>query len=343
MGMGLQLRLLKLTGVTLCMAVLTGTMSYTDVLAAEKYPLTYEDVTDQNEPYMELTEDAEDYTVLPGDSLWKIAEKQLGDGNYYVKLANANRAVLSDPDLIYPGMVLNLSQTGYIIRTEAKYGGIQMGEYSMDMPYGWTIGVTQSGDAGGNFVMSGDGAIACLIQDKEKETTANVLDWEKCTQKITDYVRKNYNKQVSELTFEHYRMENQEDATGELYLYSYTWYISPEDYPTLTCKVCVGLKLTDHIQAEFVGYSLDDDYDIQGCVRYVTASFEEHFDPNSSETFTVNGSNMRIIPESEWELEGMYDSFAYMDEFFTALLNEATGTETTEKSSGEKLIDRMSR
>lgn len=340
--MGLGLQLLKQIGLYTIGAVIFGTACM-EACAAEKYPLTYEDVTDQNEPYMALTEDAQDYTVLPGDSLWKIAENQFGDGKYYLELANNNHEMISNPDLIYPGMVLTISQTGYIIRKEGKYGGIQMGEYSIDMPYGWTIGTTSSGNAGANFVMSGDGAIACLIKDKEKETAASVLDWEACTRQITDYAKENYSNRATELNFQHYHMENQKDATGELYLYSYIWYISPDTYPTLTCKVCVGLKLTDHIQAEFVGYTLDDDYDIQGCVRYVTASFEEHFNSERAKGFTVNNSNMSILPEPEWELEGMYDSFAYIDEFFNALLNKATGTETTQKSSSEKLIDRMSR
>ncbi len=341
--MGLGLRSIQKIGIyILGAAILFSTMPVIVVFAAEEYPLTYEGVISQTDSYMALTEDAKDYTVLSGDSLWKIAEKQLGDGNYYPELANTNRDILSDPDLIYPGMVLNISRTGYIERKEAKYGGIQMGDYSMDMPYGWKTGMTQSGEAGANFVMTGDGAIACLVQDKKKETTTSVLDWESCMKQVADYAEKNYDKQVSELNFEHYHMENQKDATGELYLYSYIWHISPDDYPSLTCKVCVGLKLTDHIQAEFVGYVLDD-YDIHGCVRYVASSFEEHFTPDSSEKFTVNDSNMSIVPESEWELEGMYDSFAYIDEFFTSLLNKVTETKEDEKSSREKLFGRMSR
>lgn len=140
----------------------------------------------------------------------------------------------------------------------------------------------------------------------------------------------NYPGQVSDLLFERYRMEKQDTLSGELYLYSYTWHISPTDYPNLTCKVCIGLKLTEHIQAEFVGYTLDD-YDIRGCVRYITASFEEHFDSGKNGKFTVNDSNMSIVPETEWPLAGMYNSFAYMDEFFSALLNKALETETEEK------------
>ncbi|MDE5932792.1 MAG: LysM peptidoglycan-binding domain-containing protein [Lachnospiraceae bacterium] len=330
--MGLRLRSVKKTGALfLSAAVLMSALPCLEVFAAEQYPLVYDDMYAKDENYMALTEGSEDYVVLPGDSLWKIAEELFGDGNAYAVLANTNRDVVTNPDLIYPGMRLNVSRTGYIHRKEAVYGGIQMGSYSMDMPHGWAVGTTQSGGAGGNFVMSGDGTVACLIQDRTKEVSTDVLDWQKCTEQIAAYAEEHYRDQVTDLRFEHYRMEEQADASGEVYLYSYTWHISPDDYPTLTCRVCIGLKLTEHIQAEFVGYTLDD-YDIQDCVRYVTASFEEHFDAENAETFTVNDSNMRIVPETEWTLNGMYNSFAYMDEYFTALLNKATETESTEKS-----------
>ncbi len=43
------------------------------------------------------------YAVQKGDSLWKIAQKHYGDGNKWQALFEANREVIRDPDLIYPG------------------------------------------------------------------------------------------------------------------------------------------------------------------------------------------------------------------------------------------------
>lgn len=315
-------------------ALLMSAIPYQKVLAAEPYPFVYDDSSAKEDDYMALTEMFEDYTVLPGDSLWKIAEAQLGNADYYVELAKANQDILANPDLIYPGMQLNIVKTGYIRKAEKPRGGMKYsGKYAMDTPYGWTFGVTQSGDAFANFVVSGDeGAIACLIQDKTKEVLADVLDWQECMRQISAYAKENYGKQVSDLCFEHYRMDGQADASGDLYLYSYVWHISPDDYPNLTCRVCVGLKLTDHIQAEFLGYTLDD-YDILSCVRYVTASFEELFDAENAEDFTVNDSNMSIAPETEWQLQGMYNSFAFIDEFYTARLNKALEAYTEKEES----------
>lgn len=45
-------------------------------------------------------------TVNPGDTLWAIAERELGDGNRYQEIANING--IPNPDMIQPGQVLNL-------------------------------------------------------------------------------------------------------------------------------------------------------------------------------------------------------------------------------------------
>ncbi len=50
----------------------------------------------------------ETYTVQKGDSLSKIAEATLGDGNAWKKIFDANQDVLDDPDKIFPGQVLKL-------------------------------------------------------------------------------------------------------------------------------------------------------------------------------------------------------------------------------------------
>lgn len=46
------------------------------------------------------------YTVQPGDTLWKIAKQFHGDGKEYMKIFEANKDLLKDPDHIYPGQEL---------------------------------------------------------------------------------------------------------------------------------------------------------------------------------------------------------------------------------------------
>ena len=48
------------------------------------------------------------YTVKAGDTLSKIAKEYLGNANEYMKIFNANKDQLSDPDKIKPGQVLKI-------------------------------------------------------------------------------------------------------------------------------------------------------------------------------------------------------------------------------------------
>jgi nucleoid-associated protein YgaU len=51
---------------------------------------------------------ARTYTVKSGDTLSKIAKEHLGDANSYMKIFNANKDQLTDPDKIKPGQVLKI-------------------------------------------------------------------------------------------------------------------------------------------------------------------------------------------------------------------------------------------
>ncbi len=66
----------------------------------------------ENEVAADLKVESKDaygyYVVASGDSLSKIAKKHLDDPNRYMDIFNANRDVLSDPDLIKPGQRLKI-------------------------------------------------------------------------------------------------------------------------------------------------------------------------------------------------------------------------------------------
>jgi nucleoid-associated protein YgaU len=47
-------------------------------------------------------------TVKDGDSLSKIAKRELGDASKWHAIYDANRDKIEDPDLIHPGDVLTL-------------------------------------------------------------------------------------------------------------------------------------------------------------------------------------------------------------------------------------------
>ena len=49
------------------------------------------------------------YTVKPGDCLWNIARKFLGNGSRYMEIYEANKAIIgSNPNLIYEGQIFTI-------------------------------------------------------------------------------------------------------------------------------------------------------------------------------------------------------------------------------------------
>ena len=48
------------------------------------------------------------YVVVNGDSLSKIAQREYGDANRWRAIYEANKDVIKDPDLIYPGQELKI-------------------------------------------------------------------------------------------------------------------------------------------------------------------------------------------------------------------------------------------
>ena len=52
--------------------------------------------------------EAKYYTVVSGDTLSKISKQFYGDANKYMKIFEANKPMLSDPNKIYPGQNLRI-------------------------------------------------------------------------------------------------------------------------------------------------------------------------------------------------------------------------------------------
>jgi len=50
------------------------------------------------------------YVVVSGDSLSKIAKHQYGDAQKWSRIYEANRNIIKDPDLIYPGQELRIPE-----------------------------------------------------------------------------------------------------------------------------------------------------------------------------------------------------------------------------------------
>ncbi|MCP1659896.1 peptidoglycan-binding protein LysM [Neisseria perflava] len=82
--------------------------------AAEKAVLAAGNVTGvsdvQNNLQFPPAAAAQYHDVVKGDTLSAIAKKYYGDANKYMKIFEANKPMLSDPDRIYPGQKLRIPE-----------------------------------------------------------------------------------------------------------------------------------------------------------------------------------------------------------------------------------------
>lgn len=306
----------------LVMVILLCSIITVSAQTQEPYQVLREKPRGNLEDYIAFTEEDTGYETLAGDCLWSIAEKLWGSGDGYMQLAALNADVLADPDLIYPGMVLNTGRNVYMKRPAAD-AAVSTPEYRFGMPDGWRVGSLEAGDAYANLSLFDNAisGVACLIRDKEEAAVKSMEDWEACKRIIVNYVRKKYAECVSDLSFEHYQSEAGED----IWLYSYVYEINLKKYgyngSRMSIYVCQGIKQTAHIQAEFTGFYTDDT--IQDIVRYMTVTFEE-LPSSGDDAVSVNASNMTIAPSSIWNLSGIHNPFAWVEEYFDAILCEVT-------------------
>ena len=59
-------------------------------------------------PPTEAERKTEFYEIQNGDTLWAIAKQHYGDGNQYTRIFEANREVIKDADLIFPGQKIRI-------------------------------------------------------------------------------------------------------------------------------------------------------------------------------------------------------------------------------------------
>lgn len=272
LGRALRAGRIFLLSVYGCLLFFSGSFCLAARAETEAYPIVYDISASNSDDYIEIEDALGTYEVIPGDCLWAISEKLWGDGSRYVDIVKANQEMITDPNLIYPGMQLRVGQTGYIKKD--RNSEIETPQYRFRIPDTWTVVYVEEGEPYANYTLAGGKlcCIACMIQDKEETTVQITQDWEVYSRLVQDYVDEQYKDAISDFTLEYYR-------TGEsdvMYLYSSIYEADLTEFGIDgegKINICAGLKLTENIQAEFIGFAYD--YDIHGAVRYITADFEE--------------------------------------------------------------------
>lgn len=303
------------------------------VSAGENYQTRYDVPPEERDDYKVVTESLGEYEVCKGDSLWRISEKLLGDGGQYPQLVRQNADVITNPDVIYPQMHLQVSRNVYV-RKRTGTNGIKTPEYRFGTPDGWSFGILEAGDVYANCALMGSGFdnVICLLRDKEQTGMKVLSDWEQSRQAIETYVSDNYAGKIADLTFYDYQSED----GRMLHLFSYVYTIDGADYGyrgELEIHVCQGICQTEHIQAEFIG--MDTEEGIRDIVLYMLASFEEF--PGAG---SVNGYNVAIEPSEPWALSGICNSFAWVNRYYDAMFSEIAEKDrpAAEKSARERIL-----
>ncbi|MCM1049431.1 MAG: LysM peptidoglycan-binding domain-containing protein [Clostridiales bacterium] len=306
--------------------------------AYETYGIYYDVPAQEQGNYNILTEDLDEYEVDEGDCLWSIAEQLLGNGGDYMQLVRQNEEEIENPDLIYPGQRLEVKRNVYV-KKRTGVNGIRTPEYRHGMPVDWAFGVLGEGEAYANdafYDRQSDAAVVCLLHDKENAGVKSMADWENVKKLITDYVKKNYKTQVSDLEFHKYSAKSGTD----IYMFSYCYTIDGVKYGytgSLDIHVCHAVCQTEHIQAEFTGFQTDED--IEGVVLYMAGSFEELVEEKDTD-FSVNDYNVVVTPSEEWTVKGIHNPFAWIENYYDGIFRQASNQPEEKKSAKERILGR---
>lgn len=95
-----------------------------DLLSRYQKPAEKQDKPEKPVEKQEKQQEAKStYNVAQGDTLWRIAKEKLGSGDRWRELYELNKNLLSDPNRIFPGMVLKLPGAAPETKPEPKSEG----------------------------------------------------------------------------------------------------------------------------------------------------------------------------------------------------------------------------
>lgn len=225
------------------------------------------------EDYIVLRSSLEDDLVEQGDSLWKIAEENLGDSGRWKEIAEMNG--LDEPDLIFPGERLVMPDLKYYMQKPAMQRGkgyylADEGAFRFQQPEGWPL-ATCSLDSHLSTFIGEDRSVRILwgIEDNGMGEDAWAEKWDEVCESVGETARIVFGENFRDIFYEKYELE----GGNEVYNICCTFAEEEGGLWTVSAAYRFGQKNL----MEFIGIGPSEHrLDIGRLTLYTAASYEEY-------------------------------------------------------------------
>ena len=253
--------------------------------------------------YIELTVEAEEYVVQPGDTLWSISENLLGSGLSWTMLQREGNAP-KDPNLLLPGEVIHIPEHPLYIRMDPySRGGLSSpGRYQIEYPDGF--GHYSLTDDVSYFGLAKENKLFYTVLANEMEENALSNDWETFKAEVIRCSEEICQGRVSNLIFEKYKVKDGCD------MYGYSFEYDTGDYSIeLTCFIRLGKTN----MVEVIGVRKKEPNTVLlNTTRYVAASFIDYGQPSN---ITIGGGEPNVGAD-DWAYPHLHNLFRSLQNRF---------------------------
>lgn len=253
--------------------------------------------------YIELTVEAGEYMVQPGDTLWSISENLLGAGSSWTMLQREENTS-KNPDLLLPGEVIHIPEHPlYIRRDPYSRGGLSSpGRYQIEYPDGF--GHYELTDDVSYYGLAKENKLNYTVIVNEMEENALSNDWEAFQEEVIRCSEEFCPGRVSNLQFERYKVKDGCD------MYGYSFEYDTGDYSIeLTCFIRLGKTN----MVEVIGVRKKEPNTVLlNTTRYVAASFIDYGEPSN---ISIGGGEPNVGAD-DWAYPHLHNLFRSLQNRF---------------------------
>ena len=253
--------------------------------------------------YIELTVEAGEYVVQPGDTLWSISENLLGSGSSWTMLQREGNAP-KDPNLLLPGEVIHIPEHPlYIRRDPYSRGGLSSpGRYQIEYPDGF--GHYELTDDVSYYGLTKENKLFYTVLVNEMEENALSNGWEAFKAEVIRCSEEICPGRVSNLQFEKYKVKDGCD------MYGYSFEYDTGDYSIeLTCFIRLGKTN----MVEVIGVRKKEPNTVLlNTTRYVAASFIDYGEPSN---ISIGGGEPNVGAD-DWAYPHLHNLFRSLQNRF---------------------------